>query len=102
MSEQQRQLAYKCWTCGTAHNLRQMLEAESIPECCLETLREIAGEFGKAAMLTLLKSLPKLQEQRDSFNDKVADAMMVSPDPEVRKAAIKWRNARAERKQSDG
>lgn len=102
MSEKHKQIAFKCWKCGAVHHLELLMEAESVEECCMDTLREIAGAFGKAAMVTLLKSLPKKMEENDMFNDKVADAMMVSPDPEVRKAAIKWRNARAGRKQSDG
>ncbi len=58
----------------------------------------MADTFGKAMLLTVLRQIPKRAEEQARFQDKAADAMILSPDPEVRAAAIRWRNERAAKK----
>jgi hypothetical protein len=91
-------IAVRCWACGKSHNLRTLAETpEPLPGCCFDALVEVATTLGMGVFSQLPFHMERLMEKRAAFQDAIADAAILSPNPEVRKAAQRWRNERAAR-----
>lgn len=92
-------VAVRCWTCGVMHDVRALQQSfTALPPCCFDSLADVASAFGGAMLRQLPHHIERMVEKRMEFSDAVADAAITSPNPEVRKAAQEWRNARAARK----
>ncbi len=73
---------FQCDDCDTLHNLLTLLETETkLEPCCRETLMRASIAFGKAAL-----------KQTGMFYDGVASAAVLSSDPKLRAAGVRWRN----------
>jgi hypothetical protein len=95
-------VAVRCWTCGKSHNLRTLAEStEPLPGCCFDSLMEVAHALGLGVISQLPFHIGRVMEKRAEFQDAIADAAILSPNPEVRKAAQQWRNMRAARSKPD-
>ena len=95
-------IAVRCWSCGVTHDVRALSQSfNALPPCCFDTLADVASAFGTAMLHQLPHHLERMVEKRMEFSDAVADAAITSPNPEVRKAAQEWRNARAAKKAQD-
>lgn len=102
MTTNPQRVAFRCWKCGIQTMVQPECPVEPLAPCCFETLKEMANAFGHAMIHQLPHHLGRLMEKASEFNDKLADAAILSPDPEVRAAAIRWRNERGARKQDNG
>lgn len=101
-------VAVRCWTCGKIHDVRALSATmdpnrqghvlEPLAPCCFDTLSDVANAFSRAVLRQLPFNVDRMVEKQMEFNDAVADAAILSPNPAVRKAAQEWRNARAARK----
>jgi hypothetical protein len=93
MPESVNPVHFRCWTCLTSFEVRGLAsQTEPLNKCCYDTLTDLGQAFNTANLRQLLAQIPRLKKDRVKFNNALADAAILSPDPAVRAAAIKWRN----------
>jgi len=102
MTHENRRVAFKCWACGKITVVAPACCEEELRPCCFDTLKDMAEAFSHALIHQLPHHITRMAERQATFNDRLADAAMLSPDPEVRAAAIRWRNERAAQKDNNG
>ena len=87
-------IIFECPTCGEKRSVEVSDSTPLFPPCCFTVLLEGAHQTGAAVMHQMFLQFKQKQEEDQRILDKVADAAIISPDPEVRAAALKYRRNR--------